>query len=42
MTFWDTIYNKYPTKLHPTTEEVETLPIALLNWFVANDQGERV
>jgi len=42
MTFWDTIYNKYPTKLHPTTEEVKTLPIALFNWFVANDQGERV
>ena len=42
MTFWDTIYNKYPTKLHPTTEEANTLPIALLTWFIANDWGERV
>jgi len=42
MTFWDTIYNKYPVKLHPTTEEADTLLIAFLNWFVANNQGERV
>ena len=27
MTFWDTIYNKYPTKLNPTTEETNTLPV---------------
>jgi len=42
MTLWDEIYNKYPTKLYPTKEEAETLPVALCNWFVANDQGERV
>ena len=42
MSKWESIYNKYPTKLHPTEVETETLPVALLHWFVANDQGERV
>ena len=42
MTKWEEIYNKYPTKLHPTAEEAETFPVAFFQWFVANDQGERV
>ena len=42
MTKWEEIYNKYPTKLHPTEQEADTLPVALHHWFVANDQGERV
>ena len=42
MTKWEEIYNKYPTKLHPTNEEAETFPVAFFQWFVANDQGEQV
>ena len=42
MSKWDKIFNKYPTKLHPTEVETETFPVALHQWFVTNNQGERV
>jgi len=42
MTNWDNAYIKYPTKLQPTDEDKANLPVAITEWFIANDQGDRV
>jgi len=42
MIFWEKILLKYPTKLKATEEDAESLPIVFPEWFVANDQGEKV
>jgi len=42
MIFWEKVLLKYPTKLQPTEEDAENLPIVFSKWFVAYNQGERV
>jgi len=42
MIFWEKILIKYPTKLQPTEEDAENLPIVFCKWFIANNQGEKV
>jgi len=42
MIFWEKVLLKYPTKLKATKEDTESLPIVFHNWFVANDQEEKV
>jgi len=42
MIFWEQILLKYPMKLKATKEDAENLPIVFPEWFVANNQGERV
>jgi len=42
MIFWEKVLLKYPTKLQPSEEDAENLPIVFKEWFVAYDQGESV
>jgi len=42
MILWEKVLLKYPTKLQPSEEDAEYLPIIFSEWFVAYDQGERV
>ena len=42
MSHWELTYKQYPTKLLPTKEDTQNIPVVFPDWFVTHNQGDRV